>query len=103
MHFTKLLIPHIGLDGFIDHIEAPELTDTSSDKTRLINKAVEALGLKKDECLMIGDTKYDILGAVGAKVDSIGVTYGFGGEEELREAGATYIARDPAEIDRIIE
>ena len=102
MHFTKLLIPHIGLDSCVDHITAPELTDTSSDKTRLINKTIDELGLKKDECIMIGDTKYDILGAVRAGIDSIGVTYGFGSREELLEAGAAYIAESVAGIGEVL-
>ncbi|WP_081673616.1 MULTISPECIES: HAD hydrolase-like protein [unclassified Butyrivibrio] len=41
---------------------------------------------------MIGDTKFDIKGASEAGVDSIAVTYGYGKVEEMKEAGATYIA-----------
>ena len=51
-----------------------DLSDHSSDKKRLIEKAVEEYGLKKNECVMIGDTKYDIIGASEAGVDSIAVT-----------------------------
>ena len=50
---------------------------------------------------MIGDTRYDIIGASDAGVDSIAVTYGYGSVDEMKEAGATYIAdsvKDTAEI-----
>ena len=47
---------------------------------------------------MIGDTKYDILGAVGAGVDSVGVTFGYGKREDLAAAGATYLVDAAAEI-----
>ena len=57
-----------------DHMVGPDLSDHSSDKKRLIEKAVEEYGLKKNECVMIGDTKYDIIGASEAGVDSIAVT-----------------------------
>ncbi len=50
---------------------------------------------------MIGDTKYDILGAVGAGIDSIGVTFGYGKKEELIASGATYIVDSAAEIPEI--
>lgn len=51
---------------------------------------------------MVGDRHFDINGANGAGVDSVGVTYGYGSEEELREAGATYIAHSVDELRKII-
>lgn len=43
---------------------------------------------------MIGDRKYDILGAKSAKIDSIGVEFGYAEEGELVEAGAIMITYD---------
>ncbi|MGN8648823.1 HAD hydrolase-like protein [Eubacterium pyruvativorans] len=43
------------------------------------------------DCVLIGDTKYDAGGAAEAGIDCIGVSYGFGTEEELRDAGALAI------------
>ncbi len=100
--FSRKILARIGLDEFIDHQVGPDMNDNSSDKKRLIDKAVEKYGLNREECIMIGDTKYDILGAVGAKVDSIGVTYGYGSERDLREAGATFIASGTAETEELI-
>ena len=47
---------------------------------------------------MVGDRHYDIRGAVGAGVDSVGVLYGYGSREELIGAGATYLAERPGDI-----
>ena len=44
-----------------------------------------------DEIIMIGDRKYDVLGAKKIGVDSIGVLYGYGDLEELKEANPNYI------------
>lgn len=41
--------------------------------------------------LMIGDRKYDILGAKTVGIDSAGVLYGYGDRAELEAAGADYI------------
>lgn len=41
---------------------------------------------------MVGDRKYDILGAKKFDIDSIGVLFGYGSKEELENSGATYIA-----------
>ncbi len=42
----------------------------------------------KEDCVLIGDTKYDADGAREAGIDCIGVGYGFGTTEELLEHGA---------------
>ena len=52
---------------------------------------------------MVGDRKYDILGAVDAGIDSIGVLYGYGNCQELEAAGATYIAEKVTDILPLIE
>ncbi len=90
--FSEKIMEKIGLAKYFDHMIGPDLSDHSSDKKRLIEKAVEENALHKEECVMIGDTRYDIIGALEAGVDSIAVTYGYGKTEEMKEAGATYIA-----------
>ena len=88
---SERIIAHFGLDKYIQKIVGPE-GDRSSDKVGLIT---EALPEDWDEAWMIGDRKFDIEGAIGTgrnlgrEVKSIGVGYGYGSEEELREAGCT--------------
>ena len=57
----------------------------------LVNSGAENDGL--DGVIMVGDTRYDIEGANAVGIDSLGVLYGFGKEEELRAEGATYITK----------
>ena len=102
LKFSKLIIERIGMSNLFDAIIAPELSDHSSDKKRLIEKAVNEYGLDRNECIMIGDTKYDIEGALGAGVDSIAVTYGYGKTDSLRESGATFIADSVKDISDIL-
>ncbi len=100
--FSEKILEKIGLAKYFDHMVGPDLSDHSSDKKRLIEKAVDEFGLKKNECVMIGDTRYDIIGAVEAGVDSIAVTYGYGKNEEMKEAGATYMADSVQEVAGIL-
>ena len=58
--------------------------------------------IPRSEILMIGDRKFDILGANHFGVDSVGVTYGYAPEGELTEAGATYLAADIYALRKII-
>lgn len=48
--------------------------------------------------MLIGDTKYDVLGAKEAGIDCIGVTYGFGTREELETAGALAVMDTAQEV-----
>ena len=50
---------------------------------------------------MIGDRKFDILGARENGIDSIGVLYGYGSRAELEEAQATYIVEKPGDLLRL--
>ena len=51
---------------------------------------------------MVGDRKHDIIGAKKTGLASVGVLYGYGGREELENAGAAYIAETPADVLNII-
>ena len=51
---------------------------------------------------MIGDRRFDVEGARAIGVDSVGVTYGYGDMEELREAKADYIVRSVEELQRFL-
>ncbi len=58
-------------------------------------------GVTKQECLYIGDTATDIQTAKNAGLYSVGVLWGFRGEDELRAAGADVITSDVMEIAEI--
>ena len=51
---------------------------------------------------MIGDRKFDILGAKENGLKSMGVLYGFGDREELLEAGADYIVECAEDIIKYV-
>lgn len=51
---------------------------------------------------MIGDRRFDVEGARALKVESVGVTYGYGGMEELREAHADYIVESVEELQEFL-
>lgn len=100
--FLIRIISHLGYEELFDYISAPADDKADPSKTKLILGAVEALKCEESRVLMVGDRHFDISGANGAGVDSIGVTFGYGSEEELREAGATFIAHSVAEVRDII-
>lgn len=69
-----------------------------SHKPQLIAEALRRLGAEPAECTMIGDRRMDMEGAVHHGMRGIGVLWGFGSEDELLTAGASALARRPAEL-----
>ena len=57
----------------------------------------------KKDCLFIGDSQVDIDTGYNAEIDSVGVSWGFRGRQELTEAGANDIVDNPAQIMEIIQ
>ena len=100
--FVMRIIDYLGISSLIDFIAAPESDKAPEGKTVLVERAVDHFGVDKSRALMIGDRYFDIDGANGAGVESIGVTFGYGSREELDKAGSTYLADSAEEIRKII-
>ncbi len=63
---------------------------------------LKELHVEPNETLFVGDTKVDMLTAKNSNMNSIGVLWGFRDEKELVEHGATYIAKSPSDIIKIV-
>ncbi len=61
-------------------------------KTQVLQNAFRDLGGKPESAVMVGDRYHDIEGAKAVGIDSVGVLYGYGGYDELVQAGCDYIA-----------
>ena len=95
---SERIIEHFGLDKFITKICGPT-GDHRADKIDLIINALpEGWNAETDDIWMVGDRKFDVEGAIGAGVKSIGVGYGYGSEEELRTAGCTQYCETVADV-----
>ena len=81
--------------GLDDRIKAKPCPDGALD-------VAEKLGVQPCEVLYIGDSGVDMQTALNAGFTSCGVLWGFRTEKELRDNGAKYIARKPADILEIM-
>lgn len=101
--FAVRILEHFGLDVYFDHVAAATLDGRINHKDDVIRLALDlAKADDKREVLMVGDRKYDIIGANKLGIDSVGVLYGYGSEVELRDAGATYISADVGAVADIV-
>jgi len=63
--------------------------------------AAQKMGVKPEECLMIGDTTVDIRAGKAAGAQALGVLCGFGEEDELRQLGADHILKSTSDLPEL--
>lgn len=64
----------------------------------MIFKALDKLGVSKEEALFIGDSDVDVATGINSGLDMLTVLWGFRDEDELVKAGAKEFVRKPQEI-----
>lgn len=92
------IVQHFGLNKYFGHVYGAELDETRSHKDELIAYVLEQEKLSADAVIMVGDRKYDIIGAAANGVASIGVLWGYGSAEELAAANPTFLAKKTDEL-----
>lgn len=101
--FAKQILKHFNLIKYFEAVVGSELDGTRSEKCEIIKFVIDKNHIKNiQEIVMIGDRKYDIIGAHTNNIDSIGVTYGYGSYEELKSAKPTFIVESVKEIYKLI-
>lgn len=95
------ILQHFHMDGFFD-----EIAGATESHERETKDAVIAYLLNKSDihnCVMVGDTEYDVLGAKKLHIPCIGVSWGYGNVREMKEAGAVAIADNMEQLKQLIE
>lgn len=100
--FAEQVIEHFQLTNYFEDIIGSNLDGTRIKKEEIIAHILQTNEeLNKEEIVMIGDRKHDIIGANQNGIASIGVLYGYGSETELTGVGATHIANDVKELHHL--
>lgn len=88
----------------LDADDAIDVVTTGSDVERskpapdLMQVALEQSGLRPQDAVMVGDTKWDVESAAKAGLPCVTVMTGGWSEQELRDAGAVEVWASPAEL-----
>ena len=102
--YAKQILEKFDMAQYFDIIKGSKLNDRTENKTRIMK---EAMDFFNDDDLtryvMVGDRKFDMLGAKELGIDSIGVTYGYGSRQELEESQATIIIDDCIQLNDIFK
>lgn len=101
--FAKQILDHFRLSQYFYFIGGSDMAETRSTKEAVIEYDLAAIGNPDvAKCIMVGDRKYDIIGAREFGIDCVGVTFGYGSREELEEVNAAYIVESVAELEKIL-
>ncbi|MBE5956312.1 MAG: HAD family hydrolase [Lachnospiraceae bacterium] len=90
-------------EGYFDHIQGEKTGILPKPDPTGAYEVLESLGLTKEDCLYIGDTNTDMMTGRNAGFDTVGVTWGFREEEELRSFNPAYIVHHPLEVVDILK
>lgn len=74
-----------------------------AQKDKIIEALIRDEGLDKEECILIGDTIYDVEGAVKAGIKVAIVNYGFGEKEDFADSDIAFFADTTEDILTKIE
>ena len=102
--FAMQILERFGMASSFTFIAGGDPCETRVHKSDVIRYALRKLGLDANiPAVMVGDTKYDILGAKELGFPTVAVTYGFGKREDIVEAGAAWIVDSVEELGALMK
>lgn len=100
--FATSILKYFQMDSLFDDVIGSNLDGTRTSKAEVIAHIIQKYHLDPESIVMIGDRKYDIVGANENHISSVAVTYGYGTLEELTAASPSYIATSVAELHTLL-
>ena len=96
------ILEHFDLAGYFTRICGASMDTSRSSKSAVIAYLLQQCG-DVAEAIMVGDTAYDVIGAKAHGIPTIGVSWGFGTEQDMNNAGATAIAATASELFELLQ
>lgn len=101
--FVKKILELFEIAPYFDAVSGATLDGSISTKAQVVEQALAMLSVRnRKDVVLVGDRMHDVEGAQLCAIDCVGVTFGFGGFEELQQAGAKYIVQDFAELIQVL-
>jgi len=96
--FIAPILSGLGLNGLFELIIGGDTLAKRKPDPLQLNYACEQLAVTVDECIMIGDSKNDILAAKAANMQSVGLTYGYNYGEAIDAYQPELVLTDFADL-----
>ncbi len=99
---SREILDHFDLSKYFTMICGASMDFSRNTKEAVIAYLLEQSG-ESENMVMVGDTKFDILGAKHHGIPAIGVSWGYGKVEDMVAAGAEAIADTPRQLLELLE
>jgi phosphoglycolate phosphatase len=104
LRFAEPILVSLGMREAFRSVSGPTPETDGESKTATLRRALAGLPEVDLGCTwMVGDRHHDMDAALANGVMPVGVTWGFGTESELREAGARAVVHDPSQLIDLFE
>ena len=95
---AELLLERAKLRDIFDVVVGSGGGVNNDAKWQIVTRAMKRCGSKPENCVLVGDTKYDVEGAKKCGIPCIGVRWGYAAEGELEATGAAAMVKTPKEL-----
>lgn len=101
--FARPVVDHAGFASQFEIVVGAERDGAGAAKPVVMTDALQQLQIDDPRSVvMIGDREHDGHGAAALGTAFVGVSWGFGTDEELRAAGAQHVVSHPSEVDAVV-
>ncbi len=101
--YVRQILDKFELSQYFQIIEGSNLDGTRVDKKEVIAEVLSQLDHPSaNQLLMVGDRKFDVIGAKAIGFNCVGVRFGFAAPGELEESGAVYIAETVEDLQQYL-
>lgn len=97
---AKLMLTELGVISNFKQVYGS--TPEHFHKADVINACLTEQVIQAAEAVIIGDTKFDMIGGQKTGVRRLGITWGFGSAKSLQEYGAEIICHQPQDIKKAL-
>ncbi len=83
--FIQPILTGLGIDNVFELLIGGDTLSEKKPHPAPLHYALQQLNVVAEQCVMIGDSKNDILAAKAANIDSAGLTYGYNYGEDINQ------------------
>jgi HAD superfamily hydrolase (TIGR01493 family) len=95
---VDLMLDALGAGSAVSAVVSSGDVDRAKPDPGILQKALDESGIDPGRAVMVGDTIWDVIAAARAGIQCIGLLCGGIAAEQLRDAGAGSVYRDPAAL-----
>lgn len=92
---------HLGITDYFDGIYGS--TPAAFHKAEVLQRAIDENHANKIDSIIIGDTKFDMIGGKAVGIQTFAVTWGFGTDDSLKVENPDYLAHTCDEVLDILK